>query len=171
MIIISLNKLIGHCLLALIGKAGKVVIGCEAGIVATVTVLIVEEHAVQTISIELSLQLKSKLLAVLVVEVCTASAVMVAENAKENLHALLLQRCDIFLTVLEHMGDVLVVEVVNLTCHNIIVDVAREEDDLVDNILARLLQRVAEVMKRVGIVGLLTRDDDLACVLVMSRTR
>ena len=40
------------------------------------------------------------------------------------------------------------------------------EPDLVDNILARLLQRVAEVMKRVGIVGLLTRDDDLACAFV-----
>ena len=40
------------------------------------------------------------------------------------------------------------------------------EPDLVDNILARLLQRVAEVMKRVGIVGLLTRDNDLACAFV-----
>ena len=43
------------------------------------------------------------------------------------------------------------------------------EPDLVDNILARLLQRVArvaEVMKRGGIVGLLTRDDDLACAFV-----
>lgn len=40
------------------------------------------------------------------------------------------------------------------------------EPDLVDNILARLLQRVAEVMKRVGIVGLLTRDNDLARAFV-----
>lgn len=65
---ISLNKLVGHCLLALVGKAGKVVIVGKAGIVATVTILIVEEHAVKTIGIELSLQLKSKLLAVLIVE-------------------------------------------------------------------------------------------------------
>ena len=40
------------------------------------------------------------------------------------------------------------------------------EPDLVDNILARLLQRVAEAMQRGGIVGLLTRDDDLACAFV-----
>lgn len=130
---VSLNQSIRHSLANLVAETREVVVSSEARIVATVTVLIIEENTIEFISLEFSLQLTGKLAGGLVTKVCTASTVVVTQDTQDNLYTLLLQRYEILLTVVEQMLHVLVVVVVHLTGLSVVVDVTREEDNLVDN--------------------------------------
>ena len=65
---------------------------------------------------------------------------MVSKNTKNHLHALLLQRLNILLLVLQALGDVLIVVVIHLLGLWIVVDISREEDHLVKEILATVLK-------------------------------
>ena len=65
---------------------------------------------------------------------------MVSKDTKNHLHALLLQRLNILLLVLQALGDVLIVVVIHLLGLWIVVDISREEDHLVKEILATVLK-------------------------------
>ena len=91
---------------------------------------------------------------------------MVAQNTQNDLHAFLLQRLQIFFPIIEQVLHVLIVVVVHLASFYVIVDVSREENHLVDDEFTRLLQRIAEIMKRIGIVHLYATDNLQATFLV-----
>ena len=93
---------------------------------------------------------------------------MVTHDTQDNLYTLLLQRYEILLTVVEQMLHVLVVVVVHLTGLSVVVDVTREEDNLVDNQLTRLLQSIAEVVQGVSVVNLHTAYYNLILVRLVT---
>ena len=94
---------------------------------------------------------------------------MVSENAENHLHTLLLQRLQVLFLVIEQVLHVLIVIVIHLTALSIVVDVTGEKNNLVKDILLRLLQRVTQVVQRIGIVHLHTADDLQAVVLMAVR--